>query len=278
MKQPKPRGSAINDRARRRAWLSIFTGYRHSVNETRIDIWLEQFEQKDRDMAARILDCVEFISYEQMAQAFRSVLSSIDGWHKDKKRRVGKWRFVPFSGSAGKSGDSMLYNFRRANGLSSNQYSDLFIYRSDLARENLGANDTVIFVDDFSGTGSQACDAWRESFAELLTEGTTTYLVLVAANASARQRIEIETDRQLIVAPHFEFDDSDNMFSSACRHFSQNEKSTILEYCRKADRQSPQGYGNCGMVLVFAHNCPNDTIPILHVNNNRWEGLFRRHD
>jgi hypothetical protein len=278
MKQPKPRGSAINTQTRRRAWLSTFTGYRHSVNETTIDLWLEQFDQKHRDIAARILDCVEFLTHEQMSQAFRSVLNSISGWHKDKRRRAGKWRFVPFSGSAGQSGDSMLHKFRLANEMSSKQYNELFIYRSDLLREGLGADDTVIFVDDFSGTGNQACEAWKTDFAELLPERPTTYLVLVAVNTTARQRIESETGYQLIVNPYIEFNDRDNIFSPACGHFNSSEKNIILKYCQTADKHHPHGYGKCGMVVVFAHNCPNNTIPILHVNNNHWEGLFRRYD
>lgn len=276
MKQPKPRGSAINNTARRRAWLSSFTGYRHAINETRIDIWLEQFDQEDRDAAARILDCVEFISYEQMAHAFRSILNSLEGWHKDERHRVGKWRFVPFSGSAGESGDSMIHKFRMANGLSGRQYRDLFIYRSDLLRENIKTDDTVVFVDDFSGTGNQACTAWKKDFEELLPERPTTYLILVAANIAARNRIQTET--QLIVMPHFEYDDKDNLFSHACTHFNPSEKNRILKYCQKADPHSPKGYGGCGMVVVFAHNCPNNSIPILHANSTNWEGLFRRYD
>lgn len=276
MKQPKPRGLALNDRNRRRAWLSSFTGYRHAVNANTIDNWLDQFEQKDRDVAARILDCVEFVTNEQMAHAFRSILNSLQGWNKDEKHRIGKWRFVPFSGSAGESADSMTHKFRIANGLSSKQYRDLFIYRSDLLRENLGADDAVVFVDDFSGTGNQACDAWKTDFAELLPEKPTTYLILVAANIAARQRIQAETD--LVVVPHFEYDDKDNIFSTACKHFNSTENNKILEYCQKADHRSPKGYGDCGMVVVFTHNCPNNSIPILHGNNNRWEGLFRRYD
>ena len=277
MKQPKPRSTKI-DMFRVREWARTFAGYRHVINENRIDRWLCQFDSKDKDIAARVLDCVEFISHEQMTQAFRSILNSLNGWHKDSNKRRGKWRFVPFSGSAGESGDSMSHKFRLANELSGRRFNDLFIYRSDLLRENLTEEDTVVFIDDFSGTGQQACLAWENSFSELLPEGPTAYLVLIAANIAARNRIQEETE--LLVVPHIELTDSDNIFSPSCRHFNSQEKQIILSYCQKIHPNLPKGHGDCGMVVVLAHNCPNNSIPILHGVNRRkrWEGLFRRND
>ena len=85
----------------------------------------------------------------------------------------------------------------------------------------------------------------------------------------------------MMVAAHVELTEADEIFSTKCRHFSRREKHTILRYCRRADSASPRGFGDCGFVVVFAHNCPNNTIPILHARDpggRRWEGLFRRHD
>lgn len=275
MKHPMPRGSAI-DMQRMASWVTIFSEYRHAVTEPRIDRWLLQFSRSDRDLAARVLDSVEFITNEQRASAFRAILNCLDGWNKDEKLRRGKWRFVPFSGSSGESGDSMLYNFRLANGLNGRKYNDLFIYRSELAVENLGPDDTVVFVDDFSGTGDQACKAWKHEFEELLSGKPTVYLVLIAASKAARTRIEDETD--LTVVPHIELTDADNVFSPRCRHFTLGEKDILLRYCRRGDRKSPKGYRDCGFILVFTHNCPNNSIPLLRAHNQSWEGLFRRHD
>jgi hypothetical protein len=275
MKQPMPRGSSIGMK-RMRGWVSVFSEYRHAVTEPRIDRWLDQFSQNDRDLAARILDCVEFITKEQMTSAFRSVLGRLGGWSKNEKSRRGKWRFVPFSGSSGESGDSMLYTFRLANGLNSRAFNSLFIYRSQLASENLGPDDTVVFVDDFAGTGRQACKAWRQDFEELLPGKPNTYLILAAASVAAREKIENETD--LTVIPHIELFEEDRIFSYKCRHFTPTEKDSLLRYCRKGDKRNPKGYGECGYVIVFAHNCPNNTIPALHAHNQKWEGLFRRHD
>ena len=274
MKRPMGRGLAI-DMHRMTSWVNTFAGYRHPVTEGRIDRWLNQFDQKDRDIAARTLDCVDFITHEHMTIAFRSILRGLDGWNRDESRRRGKWRFVAFSASSGQSGDSMLHKFRLANNLNGKKYDSLFIYKSELLGNSLGLGDNVVFVDDFAGTGRQACEAWAE-IEELLPGNPTVYLILVAASVSARTKITNET--HLTVIPHIELTNCDNIFSSECGHFTTREKDALLRYCQKGDKHNPRGYGNCGLVIVFAHNCPNNSIPILHAHHHKWEGLFRRYD
>src|SRR5258706_187568 len=118
MKRPLPPGSPI-DMQRVRRWMADFPGYRITVTEQRIDRWIEQFRRADRDLAARVLDSVDFVSNEQIAAAFRSTLNSLPNWNIEGNRRNGTWRFVPMSSSAGESGDTMMHKFRLANGMSS---------------------------------------------------------------------------------------------------------------------------------------------------------------
>jgi len=44
-------------------------------------------------------------------------------------------------------------------------------------KENLGPDDTVVFVDDFAGTGNQVCTGWREVMEELLPGEPNIYLM-----------------------------------------------------------------------------------------------------
>jgi len=168
----------------------------------------------------------------------------------------------------------MLHKFRHANNLASRSHNELFVHRSDLLREGLGKDDTVVLVDDFVGTGSQVCEAWGTTFGELLAEVGKVYLVVVAARGQAMERVREETDLEII--PHIELTGKDNVF--ACNHFNNRDRSCLEHYGKKADPKIPKGYGDCGLVMVFAHSCPNNTIPILHAKCRKWEGLFRRYD
>jgi hypothetical protein len=275
VKVPKARGTPIGA-IRMRDWLADFSGYRVNVNEGRIDRWMNQFRDNHRDVAARVLDSVDFITNEQISEAYRQALRSLPGWHMSQARRRGKWRFVPFSFSAGESGDSMLHMFRVANALQHRRYDECFIHIRDLPGAGLGEQDAVVFVDDFSGTGDQAIRNWNSALAELLPERPSAFLVLVAASAVARNRIKGETELTPVL--HTVLRDADNLFHERCKCFSADEKNVILEYCRIAAPREPKGYGECGFVVVFSHSCPSNSIPILHVSNQRWEGLFRRQE
>jgi hypothetical protein len=256
-------------------WVTDFAGYRLPVTDGRIERWLNQFAQPDQDLAARVLDCVDFISRTQMIAIFRTFLDTCVGWNIDEGRRRGKWFFVAFSASAGESGDEMLHLFRLANRLNGRQFNRLFKHKSELFRENPGPNDTIVFIDDFSGTGNQICTYWPE-MQELLPEGPQIYLVLVAAGVNACHRIEAETDLNL--NPGIRLTEQDNIFSDSCEHFTPDEKDILLRYCRIASRTMPRGRGDSGFVIILSHTCPNNTIPILHAFRPQWEGLFRRYD
>lgn len=246
------------------------------VTEGRIERWLSQFEKGDRDLAARVLDVIDFLGNDQIAVAFRSSLVSIPGWERNAEQRRGRWYFIPFSSSGGESGDSMLYRFRTANNMGGRYWNSLFPRWSSLLDLAPGPEDTVVMIDDFSGTGDQACSAWAEVFRELLPFGPQVFLVLVAASRRARERIRANTD--LIPQPHFELTERDDFFDRACDSFTEQEKEVLLRYCSIADPQNPRGHGECGYVVVLAHKTPNNSIPILHARRQGWEGLFRRHD
>jgi hypothetical protein len=140
---------------------------------------------------------------------------------------------------------------------------------------NPSPDDTAVLVDDFSGTGTQACDAWH-IFEELLTGGPKIVLMLVAATDDALARIAAESEMEPVCATTLSR--RDNVFHEDCNYFTQGEKNTILNYCTMADPLRPKGYGESGLLVVLAHQTPNNTIPILHATQREWQGLFPRHD
>lgn len=212
----------------------------------------------------------------------------IDGWHKTPSKRKGRWLFAAMSGSAGESGDAMLYQFRIANGLDATGMNELFVSRSDLFRlpllpdgdpKKLGENDVVVLLDDFSGTGSQVCEAWNDpetSFGSLLAGVGKVYLIVVAASKAARKRITVETEISLV--PAHELKENDDVFSDHCKYFTKADRDRLVHYGKIADKMSPRGFGDCGFVIVFQHRVPDNTIPVLHADHSKWTGLFPRHD
>ena len=275
MRPPRARNAPVN-RVRKNRWLADFRSYRSDVSEARIEEWLQQFRAADRDIAARVLDVVDFYGPQRIAQAYRTLLATLPGWHERAADRQGRWKFVAMSSSEGDSGGSMLHHFRLATRLDRRIYDGLFAHRSELLQLGLGADDTVVLLDDFIGTGNQVSTAWDEAFSELVAGVGNVYLMVVAAR---RRGVDLVRERTgLSVLSGVELHDSDDIFSEDCPHFTSDEKATFLRYCRRANKQFPAGYGKCGLVVVFSHRCPNDSVPALHAWHERWQGLFPRND
>ncbi len=273
MQKPRDRGNQIDNR-RFDTWLANFSGYVFQVTRGKIELWLNQFDKPHKDIAARLLDSVVYIGQAQIQTRFRELLRSLEGWNDDPAKRKGRWFFVPFSGSTGESGDTMVHFFRMANGMSLKKYNSLFVHRSDLIRQRLTPEDTVVLIDDFSGTGRQAKQSWKEVFAELLVEEPRVILLLAAATEKAVQEVRDNTDMQLICGTLM--NKSYDFFDSTCKYFNASEKNTIERYSIKADKKNPRGSGNSGLLVVLAHRCPNNSLPILFANHNSWAGLFPR--
>lgn len=274
MRAPLPPGAPV-DLTRMRRWLADFANYRHTVTQRRIELWLGQFDLPDIDLGARILDCVDFVTNEKISASYRSALNALPGWHRLASKRTGQWRFAAFSASAGESGDAMLQKFRHANNLSARANNGLFVHRSELLTAGLGAGDHIVFVDDFAGTGKQATEAWS-FIKEVLPEDVDVHLCLVAASQRAIARIGAETE--LLVHADIVLTDGDSVFDPMCNRFSTTDKAAIKRYCDLVGPRAAREFAESGYVIVFAHSCPNNSLPVLHAVRPDWEGLFRRYD
>jgi hypothetical protein len=227
------------------------------------------------DVAARVLDSVELVSRLQIEAAFKTLMASVPGWHRRKSMREGKWRFVPYSFSSGESGDQMIAAFRQAMGMRTRHYDELFIFPRNLIDQQLSGQDTVVLIDDFSGSGDQACKSWKRLFRELVGGAGTVYLMVIAATTAAQDAIRQETD--LEVLSHFNLDSRDDFFSPDCKHFTDAEKAIIRSYCEEHFPDEAKGYSDCGLLFVMQHDCPNNSIPILHKHRrNKWVPIFPR--
>jgi hypothetical protein len=274
LKAPRPRGTPI-DAKRRRQWTGSFSTYRHQISEHTVDDWVGQFKNEDRDVAARLLDVVDFYSVDRISGAYKTALASLPGWHIKARQRSGTWRFAGLARSAGESADAMMHRFRIANRLDGSNFHNLFIHPSQILLEKLGPDDTLVLIDDFVGTGDSVCTAYRESFAELLVGIGKVYLIVVAAMEGGRVKVEQDTSITCVAGQMLTR--ADNFFDNQCGVFSKDEKNAVLTYCERAHRAEPMGYKACGLVVSFQHRCPNNSLPIFHIDNGRWTGLFPRH-
>ena len=254
-------------------WFNRFVFYRHPPSREDIATWLELFAKADQPIAAKILDSTELISEADIQRGYRDALESIEGWHRRKADRMGEWVISGFGGP-GESGAEMLRKFREANRLSSASFDYLFATAAELPEKQLTEDDTVVFVDDFSGTGEQIENLWGKHVE--LASGARSFLILTAATEGAIEKImELEYLEELLLSRVISRDS--DIFADDNPVFSEAEKERVFPYCKRADRKRPKGFGDCGLLFVLSHKTPNNSLPILHANSSSWRGLFPRY-
>jgi hypothetical protein len=168
----------------------------------------------------------------------------------------------------------MLRLFREANGMAAAGWQPFFVTPLDLPGLKLSALDSVVFVDDFAGTGTQMVGYWP-IMQELIASEAKCYLVLTAITTRATEAITENTD--LDVRAEITLDDSANVFSQECALFTEEEKNILDEYGTQASVDRPRGFGECGLTFVLSHKTPNNTLPILYANHPGWVGPFPRY-
>lgn len=192
---------------------------------------------------------------------------------------IGKTTFSPL-GNQSESSSYMLYLFRQINDLS----------KYDFEEKKEGNN--IVFVDDFSITGSQA--EWyikRYLKEHPNTQQKKIYVLLMISTQEAIQKIK-SISAITDVLPCIIMDDSSKVFSDTsivfqgyslelkkqarliCQHYGER----ILSEEDKKDGATAFGFGGGEYLIGAYYNTPNNTLPIFWSDENSWKPIFRRYN
>jgi hypothetical protein len=244
-------------------------GDHEGMGSPRITRWIAHFEDADHPLAIKILREIKYYRSENIRAMVRSLvqLSCIHFRAVDPNRIL----FIPIGEPF--EGSSVI-----ARALRDELQGEERIKRlSDLERLTQGTFDAIVFLDDFSGTGSQLEEWWENVEPIVLPRNVPFAIALLVMNHRARRKIEQFTNVLCVD----ELDVSHNILSPLSGKFTQIEKDKITEYCRRTgcEKAYLQGFGRCGLLLAFKHQCPDNSLPILWYDegDTSWEPLFRRY-
>ncbi len=253
-------------------WLKSFAHYRLPPTRETLLQWLRRFDPDHLHIAHKILNQVIMVSEIEIQKGYKCSLEALEGWSRSAEERQGRWFFVGV-GEAGESGPAMLRLFREANGLTRARWQAFFVTVMDLPQLRLSAYDSIVFIDDFAGTGTQMVKYWP-LLQELVASEAKCFLLLTVLTKRAKEYIVENTD--LIIRENKVLEPDSDIFSTECETFSECEKAVLDKYGAIAWPRHPRGFGDCGLCVVLSHKTPNNTIPILHANHPDWVGLFPR--
>lgn len=240
-------------------------GDHEGVGIPKITRWMVQFEDDDLPLAEKILDEITYYSSSKIRSMVRRLVESI--YHKFDEFTTDKILFIPIGYSF--EGSSIVARALR------DVIGERFIkHMSDLERLERGTYDALVFLDDFSGTGSTLVSWWVNVESIVEPRGVPFILALLVLNSRARPPIEEFTDVLCVD----ELDEEYNVVSLNSSKFSEDEKQRLFHYCKSIGcRPEYQlGFGECGLLVAFKHGCPDNSLPILWHTNEDWESLFKR--
>lgn len=271
------------------------------IERSSLNGWIDQFKsQEERYFSSCILDSLIYRSHEQFlacAKAlFRGPLGTIfspEGASHDleltqilQEYRDRGVRLVPVIRSnhpPTKSGPLVLRYIKRA--LSLNDDWMLWPWQVTSELETNPRIKTVIFVDDFLGSGTQFCDFLNAQKLELTKSISWIYAPVVAHESGISRvnkdypDIQVTCIEQLTAAHSFFCPDRWKTLSAGA--VTSDDALDFYESfirLRGIDTRGspPCGFGDLALCFGFKHSTPDNSLPILWVNDGNWIPLLER--
>lgn len=275
-----------------RALVTPWATYRGlTVTEAKVEAWLEQFEtpRQQRSMF-RLLQKLRFFSHSFVRRKMREVDDILRNAVRD---RVGARQLsheeivVSYLDGPGKSGAATARLLCEERGLPAQVIAERATLKTRLADPKVRV---LVLVDDFVGTGegaSRDIRALHDDIAEIArSRDVRTVFVAVVGHTTGMERLRcLAEELRFGLQVHCceTLDASDEVFSEASTVFdspeARNEAKAVAQaWGARLQKQGPLGYGGLGLAVVFERSCPNNSLPILHVESKspKWVPLFKR--
>jgi len=184
-------------------------------------------------------------------------------------------------GAPGESSSYLLYHFRQENELSKKYFE-----------ENINANN-IVFVDDFSITGTQSRDYIIKELQKKTRDisNINYFILLLVTTEKAINLLKSEIPNLKIIAC-IEMDEKSQAFSPSSIVFDgydiqiKEDAKKICEYyggklISEEDKKKGMeslGFHGGGYIFGSYYNTPDNTLPIFWSTANDWNRLFKRYE
>lgn len=241
--------------------------------------WVMQFDADDQALAVRILEHTHVLGSKQVRDALEVAHAKLERMVSEKGAPIkGNNTLYAGIGNAAKSGGLIAYHYRVAAEISEH---DFFSGEEEKSLD-LSKIENIVLVDDVIGTGKTITNEVTRIAEEIYTLSKTrnVFVLTVAGYEEGIQNITTETGASVVCALEYTSKDTvSNLDASFYADISVSQRGADLErikrYCRSISK-SELGFGGVGGLLVFDHNTPNTTLPIIWHSGKGWLPLFPR--
>lgn len=267
--------------------------------------WLDNFQDSEQELAVSVFEKLEYYREEDLLGILSKGLNRIisDCWKDDKK--VVNLIFVPL-GRPGKSGHVIQYmvkNLLKSKRPIHTKKVSFYNHPKELDVQTLTDEDVVVFLDDIIGSGDtfisdvspvivktnkfgekvELPNEW--SIGGIVKADTLYRTVLLSCIVMDKGKARIEASFPFV-----------KLYGEERIHaFSKNKSpfggylkmKQVREFCyrygTKICKDRELGYSNSQALILFAHAIPNNTLPIIWVDEyedggvkKNWQPLIAR--
>jgi hypothetical protein len=147
---------------------------------------------------------------------------------------------------------------------------------------------SLVFIDDFIGTGESASKYFRQINAvcgnQLRASNLRIFFITISGFEQGKQKIaelleEMGLNIRIRVCELL--GEEDKCFNNSSKIFHDSlereiAKNIAYKYGSTIVPDHPLGFGDCQATIAFEDSCPNNTLPIFWSDSNNWIPLFKR--
>ncbi len=261
------------------------------VTDSKVRLWLEQFGTKQNQrLMFKLLESIRFYSEAMVREKLYIAMQHVRRNTVETKKSGEKSRrdiLVSYLGGVAKSGTQYARMFCQENSLLKDNAMNLQGLGERVAKSGTNIQ-AIVFVEDFIGTGGTVIEAMRQLNHEIgdavRQHGIKLFILSICGFERSLAKIKNAAKQCNLPIELFccdPLDESDMAFSSTSKvfpHATEREQACALakEKGDFLERKYPLGHGECQALVAFFSNCPNNTLPILYKETERWIPLFPR--
>lgn len=269
--------------------------------------WLDNFRRHEqifaRNLLANFLYFSEPLVDRLFAQSFQSISGKIRQTGRPHAEVLTAWQsfcddlvVTLVQGEEPSPTDSGFLFARKARQVLGLSEDRVVSPESALRAVINGDTQTVLFVDDFVGSGDQFVRTWnrvhgkgnsRVSFRKALeTRQFSAFYCNAIATSQGASRIQAECPGVILSTAHI-LPENYNWLAPDSPLWSQPLRADGPEFVRQASLRAGipdlpgavnywRGYKGLGLGLAFQHSVPDATLPLFYWEQNGWQPLLRR--
>lgn len=221
-----------------------------------IEKWLRRFLLSEFEDAFLILEQIQY-------HDSHTIDGYIEGLSRELKKvfdgDLSEIIFYPLGESPSSSGGNLLYSYRKNLGLPESSFPYDYFKKIDLSGKK-----AIVFFDDIIGSGNQAVRFAKKHLQDIKIE--KYYVALMAFERGLEKVRNNGCFKKVIV--HEIISEELRAFSPESQVFPDADtRKRIKTLCEKYGKllypEYPLGFDDSQALIVFPHNTPNNTLPII---------------